>query len=184
MPSPSSLLLAALLRASGPPDSGAGGEPRGEPLPLRVDWTAGPSCPDAEALRVELVRLLHRELRFDPNARARVLVWRPSWSPPGLGCYPETAWWVCAPDGSGATGAYGDPCDLVNGCDPGLVCLSAAVQPPGLPCEGASGCCTELCDLGDPLGDAQCTGEAEGQTCEGWYAKPVAGFEDVGVCLL
>lgn len=104
--------------------------------------------------------------------------------PPGLGCYPETAWWVCAPDGSGATGAYGDPCDLVNGCDPGLVCLSAAVQPPGLPCEGASGCCTELCDLGDPLGDAQCTGEAEGQTCEGWYAKPVAGFEDVGVCLL
>lgn len=73
MPSPSSLLLAALLRASGPPDSGAGGEPRGEPLPLRVDWTAGPSCPDAEALRVELVRLLHRELRFDPNARARVL---------------------------------------------------------------------------------------------------------------
>lgn len=71
MPSPSALLLATLMRASGPPDSGPGG-PQGEPLPLRVGWTAGPSCPDAEALRLELVRLLHRELRFDPDADARV----------------------------------------------------------------------------------------------------------------
>lgn len=72
MPSPSSLLLAVLMHASGPPDSGSGSEPRGEPLPLRVDWTAESSCPDAEALRLELVRLLDRELRFDPNAEAHV----------------------------------------------------------------------------------------------------------------
>lgn len=72
MPGPSSLLLAALLRAFSPPDEGLTGDPSEEPLPLRVDWTAEPSCPDAEALRVELVRLLHRELRFEPDAEARV----------------------------------------------------------------------------------------------------------------
>lgn len=72
MPGPSSLLLAALLRASSPPEPGPTGDPSQEPLPLRVDWTAEPSCPDAEALRVELVRLLRRELRFDPDAEARV----------------------------------------------------------------------------------------------------------------
>jgi hypothetical protein len=66
------LLLAALLGAPAASDPGAAGDPSAEPLPLRVDWTAEPSCPDAEALRVELVRLLHRELRFDPDAEARV----------------------------------------------------------------------------------------------------------------
>lgn len=66
------LLLAALLGAPGPSDSGSPGGPSREPLPLRVDWAAEPSCPDAEALRLELVRLLHRELRFDPDAEARV----------------------------------------------------------------------------------------------------------------
>jgi hypothetical protein len=72
MPGPSHLLLAVLLGAPIPSDPGSAGEPSREPLPLRVDWTAEPSCPDAEALRVELVRLLHRELRFDPDAEARV----------------------------------------------------------------------------------------------------------------
>jgi hypothetical protein len=72
MPGPSLLLLAALLRAPAPSVPGSTGDPSREPLPLRVDWTAEPSCPDAEALRVELVRLLHRELRFDPDAEARV----------------------------------------------------------------------------------------------------------------
>lgn len=68
------LLLAALLGAPEASEPGSAGGPSGEPLPLRVDWTAeGPSCPDAEALRVELVRLLHRELRFDPDAEARVV---------------------------------------------------------------------------------------------------------------
>lgn len=104
--------------------------------------------------------------------------------PPGQGCYPETAWWACGPDVSGATGGYGDPCEFLNGCDPGLVCTSAVAVPPGQPCEGASGCCTELCDLNHPLGDAQCVGEAEGQTCQPWYVTAPAGFEDVGVCTL
>ena len=72
MPAPSLLLLAALLRAPTSSEPSSAGDPSQEPLPLRVDWTAEPSCPDAEALRVELVRLLHRELRFDPDAEARV----------------------------------------------------------------------------------------------------------------
>lgn len=66
------MLLAALLRAPGPSDAGPTGDPGQAPLPLRVDWTVEPSCPDAEALRAELVRLLHRELRFDSDAEARV----------------------------------------------------------------------------------------------------------------
>jgi hypothetical protein len=70
MPGPSLLLLAALSRAAVPSEPAS--DPSAEPLPVRVDWTAEPSCPDAEALRVELVRLLHRELRFDPDAEARV----------------------------------------------------------------------------------------------------------------
>jgi hypothetical protein len=72
MPDPSLLLLAALLTAPTPSEPDPAGDPSREPLPLRVDWTAEPSCPNAEALRVELARLLHRELRFDPTAEARI----------------------------------------------------------------------------------------------------------------
>jgi hypothetical protein len=83
-------------------------------------------------------------------------------------------------------GAYGDPCEFINVCDPGLICLDAATVPPGQPCEGAAGCCTEICDLSDPAGDMQCAGAAEGQTCQPWYEEDSApiGFEDVGVCAL
>jgi hypothetical protein len=103
--------------------------------------------------------------------------------PPGQGCYPHADWWACSFDGSGA---YGEPCELVNGCEPGLVCQNSPTVPPGQPCEGTPGCCTELCDLGDPLGDAQCAGAAEGQTCQPWYdgGDLPAGFENVGVCAL
>lgn len=107
--------------------------------------------------------------------------------PAGEACLPDGEWWICVFDGSGATGAYGDPCDFINECDPGLVCQDPSTVPPGQPCEGAPGCCTELCGLGDPLGDAQCAGAAEGQTCQPWYdgiVDPPAGFENVGLCAL
>jgi hypothetical protein len=101
-------------------------------------------------------------------------------------CYPVNWYWVCGTDASGDLGGYGDPCEFINACDSGLVCIDASVVPPGQPCEGAAGCCTEVCNLGDPLGDQQCAGAAEGQTCQAWYEEGTAppGYESVGVCAL
>jgi hypothetical protein len=106
--------------------------------------------------------------------------------PEGQACYPILEEWGCASDASGDTGAYGESCRFINVCDPGLICLVASTVPPGQPCDGATGCCTEVCDLDDPLGDQQCAGAAEGQTCQPWYDEGAAptGYEDVGVCTL
>lgn len=97
----------------------------------------------------------------------------------GRGCYPLEAW-MCMPDASADAGAYGDPCVLSHTCDPGLVCLDASVFPA---CESAYACCTEICDLADPLGDLQCTGAAEGMQCVPLQYQPLR-FEDLGVCIL
>ncbi|MCX4242327.1 ribulose phosphate epimerase [Paraliomyxa miuraensis] len=104
----------------------------------------------------------------------------------GQACYPIQDAWSCAPDASGESGVYGDPCEFINVCDPGLICLGAGAVPPGEACEGAAGCCTEVCDLTDPTGDAQCSGQAGGQTCQPWYEEGSAppGYEDVGACAL
>ncbi|MCH9684851.1 MAG: ribulose phosphate epimerase [Deltaproteobacteria bacterium] len=103
--------------------------------------------------------------------------------PEGQACYPVAEDWVCGPDASGEMGTYGDPCEFINVCDPGLICLGAAATPN---CQGAGGCCTEVCDISDPAGDAQCTGAPQGQTCQVWYEEGAAppGYEDVGACSL
>jgi hypothetical protein len=103
--------------------------------------------------------------------------------PEGNACYPVAEDWVCGPDASGEMGGYGDPCEFINVCDAGLMCLDASATPG---CEGAVGCCTEVCDTTDPAGDAQCTGAAEGQVCTPWYEEGAAppGYEDVGACAL
>lgn len=90
--------------------------------------------------------------------------------------------WTCVPDASGVKGGYGDRCDFLNECDPGLVCVSASAVPP---CEVPGDCCTEVCDLYDPAGDLQCAGAAEGQTCQPWYDEhddPPTLVSHVGVC--
>lgn len=96
--------------------------------------------------------------------------------------------WSCAPDASGDAGIPGDPCEFLNACDPGLVCLDATTtQPPGLPCEGAAGCCTEACDLQDPAGAQQCAAQALGAQCVPFPWQDEAappGYEHVGVCAL
>jgi len=101
----------------------------------------------------------------------------------GQACYPVADDWVCGPDASGEMGGYGDACEFINVCDPGLMCLDASATPG---CVGAGGCCTEVCDLSDPTGDAQCTGAPEGQTCTPWYEEGTAppGYEEVGACTL
>jgi hypothetical protein len=104
----------------------------------------------------------------------------------GQACYPINDAWACAPDASGEMGVYGDPCEFINVCDPGLICLGAGAVPAGEACEGSEGCCTEVCDLMDPMGDMQCTGQPGGQTCQPWYEEGNAppGYEDVGACAL
>lgn len=107
----------------------------------------------------------------------------------GQACYPIGNAWDCAPDASGDGGAYGEPCEFINVCDPGLICVDVSYVPPGLPCELESACCTEVCDLADPLGDLQCAGAAEGQVCQPWYegyeeAEAPPGYENLGVCTL
>jgi hypothetical protein len=104
----------------------------------------------------------------------------------GEGCYPIGGDWQCVPDASGDAGEYGDPCDSEDGCDPGLVCLGTETVPPGLPCEGAAGCCTVLCDFSDPAASLDCPSAADGQLCLPWYEEGQAppGFEDVGACSL
>ncbi|HEY0135676.1 MAG TPA: hypothetical protein VGB85_16445, partial [Nannocystis sp.] len=90
--------------------------------------------------------------------------------------FPED--FVCMYDASGAdAGAVFGPCERVNGCDIGLLCLEASA---GVECDqNASGCCLPLCSLSDP---AACPGA--GQKCTPFYPEGMApaGHEDVGVC--
>jgi hypothetical protein len=95
----------------------------------------------------------------------------------GQVCLPTNDGFICYPDGSGEVGAYGDECNFINDCDPGLLCMNAD-HVPGCPWT----CCTPYCDLTQPN---TCPGAAEGQECLPWYQNEAPpGLEDVGVCAL
>lgn len=96
-------------------------------------------------------------------------------------CYPIGGLFTCAPDVSGEMGAYGDPCQYINVCDPGLFCVDPAMVPG---CAGAEGCCSEVCDIEDE--GFVCMGEAGGQQCQAWFAEGEAppGFENIGICAI
>jgi hypothetical protein len=98
----------------------------------------------------------------------------------GQACTPDGGdFFQCMPDASGELGAYGDPCEFLNACDPGLACLGPSAVPG---CEGA-GCCSPWCDVTQPN---TCPGAAEGQECQPWYepGDALPGLEDIGVCAL
>lgn len=100
----------------------------------------------------------------------------------GQACVASSDLFLCVPDASGEMGAYGDPCEYINACDVGMMCLSSkVVAAPS--CEGAAGCCTPFCDI--TLANT-CPGAADGQECAPWYEPGAAppGYEDVGVCAL
>lgn len=94
-------------------------------------------------------------------------------------CIPDSqgTGFTCALDASGDEGQVFDPCEFVNVCDPGLVCvdpvLAKECDPQG------NGCCLPFCDLVAPL---NCPGV--GQTCLAWFEAGNAppGLENVGVC--
>lgn len=93
-------------------------------------------------------------------------------------CLPEPSeqGWVCVPGITAPTPAY-DPCELLNVCAPGSVCVSSTtVASPE--CVTALGCCTTVCD---PTGEP-CT--EPGMACVPWYEPGTApaGLENVGVC--
>jgi hypothetical protein len=103
---------------------------------------------------------------------------------PGWGCYPDPGQrWVCDVDRSGAMGVHGDPCECLNCCDPGLVCMSGSmVDAEGCGGEGgAAGCCGQVCDLEQ---EVMCPTELE--QCEAFYDPDAVmlGFENVGICRL
>ena len=103
--------------------------------------------------------------------------------PEGEGCYAVSEDFYCAPDASGDLGAFGDACEFINVCDPGMICLDPSVVPPGLPChEGAVGCCTPFC----VVGSSSCSELDPAMECAPWYEDGHAppGFEFTGVCVL
>ncbi|MEZ4452469.1 MAG: hypothetical protein R3B09_23600 [Nannocystaceae bacterium] len=91
-------------------------------------------------------------------------------------CYPVNDSFQCAPDVSGDLGAVGDPCELLNACDPGNYCGDPSTWSKCDP--DAVGCCLPFCDLGDP----KCV---DGTECAPWYdpmdAPPHA--KDLGACV-
>ena len=98
--------------------------------------------------------------------------------PQGQACYAINHDFACAPDVSGEMGGFGDTCEFVNVCDPGLLCLGAAAI---TECDGA-GCCTLLCEVGFE----GCSDLQPGLECVPWYAADAAppGLEHVGVCVV
>lgn len=93
-------------------------------------------------------------------------------------CIPSaTDVFVCDADSSGEAGAYGDPCQYINVCDPGLLCVAG----PNVPGCTAPGCCSEYCDITMPA-EGQCSGAPE-QQCVPYYDQdPPPGYETVGLC--
>jgi hypothetical protein len=90
-------------------------------------------------------------------------------------CAPLGLDFLCVPDASGGQGAVFDACEFVNGCDPGLACLTPEAAPQ---CEGDLGCCMPFCDLEAP---PDCPPATE---CVPWFeeGQAPAGLASVGVC--
>jgi hypothetical protein len=95
-----------------------------------------------------------------------------------LGCYAAyDDEFFCVADASSNVGAPGDPCEFVNGCDPGTMCLDGTLLPV---CEG-SYCCSPFCTVGD---STPCN-VIPGTECVPFFADgfgPTCGPSNVGVC--
>jgi hypothetical protein len=91
----------------------------------------------------------------------------------GQVCVPQGSTFMCVYDASGELGAYLDPCEYGNACDPGLFCAYPDVV---AGCEGDSGCCTPFCDLNDP----QCPDALQ---CDPYFTEPSPGQEHIGLCV-
>ena len=106
---------------------------------------------------------------------------------PGEVCLPNPQGepgFACILDASEGMGTVNAPCAFANACNPGLLCVGAAL---GMQCDpNAGGCCQPYCDLSlgqqpdpNPVCDTQ-----GGQFCLSVFDMGMAppGHEDVGVC--
>ena len=103
--------------------------------------------------------------------------------PDAWACYDDpSGGWFCDLDVSGDNGAHGDPCEYINSCDSGLICVAAtAVDSQTCSGAGSSGCCAIVCDISDPI---SCPGASE--QCISYYGMDPAPpqFMNVGVCVI
>ncbi|MCY0985540.1 hypothetical protein OV203_00255 [Nannocystis sp. ILAH1] len=100
---------------------------------------------------------------------------------PGDTCipHPHGEGFTCVIDAGGDEGQLFGPCEYVNFCDPGLLCIEAKFA---AECDqDAIGCCLPYCDLTAP---PSCPGA--GQECTPYFeqGQAPAGHEDLGLCLL
>jgi hypothetical protein len=144
--------------SSSEPDASSTGSDGGEPCRADCD-PFGSDCPRHEAC----------------------LPWHPRCDPSAEACVPlgRDAEFRCLPDTSTADSIYGSPCEEHGACGRGHVCAPASAVPG---CQGAPGCCTSLCPLGDPH---RCPDASGGQACVPIHQDPARHcLEAVGVCLV
>lgn len=92
--------------------------------------------------------------------------------PSGQGCYAALDTFVCAGTANDP-GSDGDECLVIQGCNPGLVCISG-------PAGCTDRCCTPICDLN---GDGtECVDPSE--SCVPASENPKPGLENVGFCVV
>jgi hypothetical protein len=99
--------------------------------------------------------------------------------PVGCACYPVNDEFQCFPVATeDDSGHYGDECEFVNVCQPGLFCAN----PEAVPACVSSGCCSRFCDLAAP----DCPAVDEGVECVPWYEEGQAapGLDNVGACAI
>ncbi|MCB9755993.1 MAG: hypothetical protein H6713_39230 [Myxococcales bacterium] len=112
----------------------------------------------------------------------------------GTICVPDSQSFGCVLDASDGQAPAGTPCEFVNVCNSGTVCIDPSLYPAPA-CEGQSGCCAPHCDWSEfdadldgvaDMGDPASACELPGTECVAWYEDPqqappeVAG---VGVCV-
>lgn len=95
--------------------------------------------------------------------------------PSDLRCLPDGASFSCQglPPETMPIGLHEACVAGSQACDLGLLCLQVSV--PG--CDGGTGCCIAMCDLGHP----QCS---SGTVCTSFFGEDAACYAEVGACVL
>ena len=87
----------------------------------------------------------------------------------------------CVPDASRPGATHGTPCEFINACPSGTLCIGADAH---TKCASNIGCCSTVCDV--TSAEDPCPALDPGQSCESWFAPGMApsGLENLGVCAL
>lgn len=103
--------------------------------------------------------------------------------PLGQACYAANEVFTCIPDASPEDAVIGSPCEFINACPPGSLCVNGDSVPG---CEENIGCCSPVCPAG---GADPCPGLLPGTECVPWYGDEPpppsqCGVSDPGVCII